>query len=476
MHLHILHLLCCLVTLHLSYGRVYLRESFLTEKSLRSWVMPVEPDDLGIFQYGGRMDRFSEFEGISTLDTFKYYRMSRKSAPFANRNKTLVLQYEVGYPKSYECGGGYLKLLNVGYDARHFSEKSPYTVRFGADVCKFERKIVLELSGQGKVHKWKKSETFSEDEGRHLLTLLLFPNDTYQVKLDLETIAGGRLVEDFAEYPPEFIYNESIAKPADWDDRELVVDTSDKQPTYWEDEFIPDQDLDLPSTDWLNSEVWNIPTVPNLHRNSIWKPRMLRNPYYDGPWLGQRMKNPEFSTSLHDLGVIGAVAIDIWQPYAGVVFDNILLTDDEKYAENFAASTWVVYQRVMRSYKYKRDLIQYSMRMKSSVLARTKLDPRDDLSDEDMEYLRSKYHRSRLNDLEGERQAVKSLRQKRYTSLNADSQWQMAKREALEAFLDLDACYAFEAKLNLWKQKLLPQIYGMCPLKRRTRLRKPLRR
>ncbi|BHF70070.1 calreticulin 3 [Sparganum proliferum] len=232
--------------------------------------------------------------------------------------------------------------------------------------------------------------------------------------------------------------NESIAKPADWDDRELFVDTSDKQPTYWEDEFIPDQDLDLPSTDWLNSEVWNIPTVPNPHRGTIWKPRILRNAYYNGPWLGQRMKNPEFSTSLHDLGVIGAVAIDIWQPYSGVVFDNILLTDDENYAERFAASTWAVYQRLMRSYKYKQDLVQYSMKMKSSVLARTKLDPRDELSDDDMDYLRSKYHRPRLNDLEGERQAVKLLRQKRYTSPDGHSQWQMAKREALEAFLDMD--------------------------------------
>ncbi|VDN09298.1 unnamed protein product [Dibothriocephalus latus] len=257
MNLHMLPLLCCLLLSPPIDGRVYLKETFST----------VEPEHLGVFKHSRRTKEYSEFEGIYTEDTFKYYRMTRKSAPFANLNKTLIFQYEFQYPRRHE----------------------------------------------GKLHKWKKRGTFPGDEDRHLLTLRLFPNDTYAVNLDMETIAGGRLVDDFTEFPPEFIYNASVAKPNDWDDKEFYEDPSDRKPIYWEDEKIPDPDFDPHLTQGLDSEPWDIPTVANPHRIYEWQPRRLRNPRYMGPWLGQPMENPNFSTSLHDLGVIGGVAFDIWQ-------------------------------------------------------------------------------------------------------------------------------------------------------------------
>jgi len=57
-------------------------------------------------------------------------------APFDFKNKPLVLQYEVKYQKGGNCGGGYLKLLEDGFQSspKEFSDKTPWVVMFGPDL------------------------------------------------------------------------------------------------------------------------------------------------------------------------------------------------------------------------------------------------------------------------------------------------------------------------------------------------------
>jgi hypothetical protein len=62
------------------------------------------------------------------------------SAPFAKAidisGKPLVVQYEVKYQKGGNCGGGYLKLLEDGFQTsgKEFSDNTPWVVMFGPDL------------------------------------------------------------------------------------------------------------------------------------------------------------------------------------------------------------------------------------------------------------------------------------------------------------------------------------------------------
>lgn len=48
----------------------------------------------------------------------------------------LVVQYEVKYQKGGNCGGGYVKLLEDGFQTsgKEFDDKIPWTIMFGPDL------------------------------------------------------------------------------------------------------------------------------------------------------------------------------------------------------------------------------------------------------------------------------------------------------------------------------------------------------
>jgi hypothetical protein len=62
------------------------------------------------------------------------------SAAFAKpidfKTEPLVVQYEVKYQKGGNCGGGYVKLLEDGFQTsgKEFSDTTPWVVMFGPDL------------------------------------------------------------------------------------------------------------------------------------------------------------------------------------------------------------------------------------------------------------------------------------------------------------------------------------------------------
>ena len=62
------------------------------------------------------------------------------SAPFASpinfSDKPFVVQYEVKYQKGGNCGGGYVKLLEDGFQTsgKEFSDTTPWVIMFGPDL------------------------------------------------------------------------------------------------------------------------------------------------------------------------------------------------------------------------------------------------------------------------------------------------------------------------------------------------------
>jgi hypothetical protein len=62
------------------------------------------------------------------------------SAPFSKpvdfKTQPLVVQYEVKYQKGGNCGGGYVKLLEDGFQSsgKDFDDKTPWVIMFGPDL------------------------------------------------------------------------------------------------------------------------------------------------------------------------------------------------------------------------------------------------------------------------------------------------------------------------------------------------------
>lgn len=69
-----------------------------------------------------------------------------------------------------------------------------------------------------------------DDEYTHLYTLIVNPDNTYEVKIDNKKVESGNLEDDWDFLPPKKIKDPEAKKPEDWDDREKIPDPDDKKP------------------------------------------------------------------------------------------------------------------------------------------------------------------------------------------------------------------------------------------------------
>ena len=69
-----------------------------------------------------------------------------------------------------------------------------------------------------------------DDEFTHLYTLIVRPDNTYEVKIDNKKVQSGSLEEDWDFLPPKTIPDPEAKKPEDWDDRAKIDDPDDTKP------------------------------------------------------------------------------------------------------------------------------------------------------------------------------------------------------------------------------------------------------
>lgn len=91
-------------------------------------------------------------------------------------------------------------------------------------------------------------ESFA-DKLPHLYTLILRPDNTFEIQLDRKVVKSGSLLEDFtpAVNPPAEIEDPEDKKPEDWDEREKIPDPTAVKPEGW-DEDAPAQIVDESQT------------------------------------------------------------------------------------------------------------------------------------------------------------------------------------------------------------------------------------
>jgi len=301
----------------------------------------------------------SEDKGLHTTQDSRFYVTSAKmNEDFSNKDKNLVVQYRVKHEQSIECGGGYLKLLPAGLDQANFNGDSVYNIMFGPDICgSATKRVHVIFNYKGKNHLINKNIPCETDENSHLYTLIVKPDNTYEVKIDNKQKASGKLDEDWDFLPPKKIKDPKLSKPTNWVDEKEIPDPEDKKPEGWDDvpREIVDPEAKKPG-DWdddLDGE-WEAPMTPNPEYKGDWNAKMIPNPAYKGEWVHPEIDNPEYKAdaNIYAFDSHEFIGIEIWQVKAGTIFDDFLVTDSVEEADEAAEK---VMKRIEAEKKVRED-------------------------------------------------------------------------------------------------------------------------
>ncbi|OQE24463.1 hypothetical protein PENSTE_c007G01393 [Penicillium steckii] len=313
-----------------------------------------------------------------------------------NKGKTLVVQYEVKPQNSLVCGGAYLKLLqeNKKLHQEEFSNATPYVIMFGPDKCGATNKVHFIFrhknpkTGEYEEKHLKTPPVARTNKVTSLYTLIVKPDQTFEVLVNGESVKEGSLLEDFNPpvNPEKEIDDPKDKKPADWVDEVQIPDPEATKPEDWDEEApyeIVDEEAEQPE-DWLEDEPtsipdpeaekpedwddeedgdWVAPTVPNpkcadvsgcgewtrpLKKNpeykGKWSAPLIDNPAYKGVWAPRKIANPAYfeDKTPSNLEPMGAIGFEIWTMQNDILFDNVYIGHSVEDAEALRKETFDV--------------------------------------------------------------------------------------------------------------------------------------
>jgi len=313
--------------------------------------------------------------------------------------KTMVLQYELRAPRNIRCSGLYIKLFfGPGFKPNALSNKTLPAIVFGPDFCGKKNEIMFIFSHLNqKTHQYEEKTMtnptkFNNDGLNHLFTLIIRPNNTYEILIDNNSAKKGSFFSDF--HPPVIpfakIPDPKIKKPSDWDERETIVDEYAQKPSDWDEDqpmFILDESFPMPDG-WLNDEPpyirdltvqqpkeWDDsffgpfipPMIPNPRcKNAIgcgkyvqpmrknpkfkgkWSKPIISNPNFKGKWNPPLIDNPFFFVDKDPylISPIQGIGFELLSVDGGIAFRNILLSNDEESVKQWNNETFC--QRKLR--------------------------------------------------------------------------------------------------------------------------------
>jgi len=287
-----------------------------------------------------------EDKGLRTTQDARFYAISAEHPEFSNANKDFVVQFSVKHGQKIDCGGGYLKLMPAGLDQDEFSGDSEYNIMFGPDICGTStKKVHVIFNYKGENLLTKKDIRCETDQLTHVYTLIVHPDNTYEVRIDGTKKESGSLFADWSFLPEKMIKDPSVSKPTDWVDEAVIDDPADVKPADYDSvpRFIPDPEAEKPH-DWDDDAdgEWEPPTIDNPEFKGEWKPKKIPNPAYKGKWVHPEIANPAYveDNNVYRYPSFKYVGIDIWQVKSGSIFDNIIMTDSIAEAEALMAETF----------------------------------------------------------------------------------------------------------------------------------------
>lgn len=336
-----------------AFAKTYFKETFATDPFASDrWVVSSwkqDSSEAGKLEYSGGLWPASDSRnGIRTTEDARFYAASAKmDEDFDNEGKTLVFQFSAKHEQKIDCGGGYLKLFPPTLDQKNLNGDAEYAIMFGPDICGYSTKKVHTIFGYKGENLLKKTDvSCPDDEFTHVYTLIVNPDETYEIRVDGEKKDDGKLKEAWDFEKPAKIKDPKASKPSDWVDDEMMDDPDDTKPADYDDEpeKIPDPEAVKPD-DWDDEDdgEWEAPLIDNPKYKGEWKPKRIKNPDYKGPWIHPEIDNPDYveEKDVYKRGPIGYVGFEIWQVKAGTVFSDIIVTDSVEEAEAFLTETKV---------------------------------------------------------------------------------------------------------------------------------------
>jgi calnexin len=375
-------------------GSTLFFENFNSDPFTHGWIASKNPKYNGVWKWSNPLDvtPVSTDKGLLLTDEARHYAIAKATTGKRDMTKPFVFQYEVKFETSsgISCGGAYVKLLASSKDLEHFDNETPYVIMFGPDKCGSTEKvhfIIRHLNPISKVWEEKHMENppaIKNDQVSHLYTLVVRPDNTFEVLIDLEVAKKGSLETDFkpAFTPEKEIDDVNDKKPSNWVDTEEMDDPSASKPLDWNEDApmeIVDQNDKIPQEwdesapskiadptakkpeDWNDEEdgAWIAPEVENpqcAKGCGKWTPRMIKNPEYKGKWVPPKIKNPEYKGVWAPKKVtnpnyfeekfpskfpdIEAVGIEVWQMTKNILFDNFIISQNVEAVEEYGRATW----------------------------------------------------------------------------------------------------------------------------------------
>lgn len=312
-------------------------------------------DELGEWEHtAGEWHGDAEDKGIKTSQDARFYGLSAPLTKAFNSSdkKDLVIQYSVKHEQKIDCGGAYIKLLPGGekFEAKKFGGDTPYAVMFGPDICGTSNKrthVIFHYDKKDENLLIKKDVGCENDKLSHLYTLVLRPDNTFEVFVDNKSVRSGKLDDEFDFLPAKEIKDPDQKKPEDWVEDKMIPDPEDVKPEGYDDipAEIPDPDATKPD-DWDDEDdgEWEPPMVDNPDYKGPWKQKKISNPDYKGPWVHPMIANPEYEydENMYNVCKDGCthVGFELWQVKSGTIFDDIIVTDSLEEAQKFAEETF----------------------------------------------------------------------------------------------------------------------------------------
>lgn len=142
-------------------------------------------------------------KGVQLTQEMKHYGFGAKMAtPIAiGGGKDLIVQYELKFVDTLNCGGAYIKLLRGGVESiSQLDNSSPYTIMFGPDRCGGTNKVHFIVQHRNPVtDKWEEkhfNETIpvKSDKKTHLYSLILRADNSFTILVDNKLAREGSLL------------------------------------------------------------------------------------------------------------------------------------------------------------------------------------------------------------------------------------------------------------------------------------------
>merc|ERR1719164_316692 len=322
---------CAIIAIAYVNAEVFLEEDFSGD-ALSRWTQSTAKDGLGEVKIsaGKYFGDEEAGKGLQTSQDAKFYATSTKMKEFSSQGKTVVIQFSVKHEQDIDCGGAYLKL--GAFDQAKFEGSSEYNIMFGPDICgSATKKTHVIFNYKGKNLDKKKEVRAESDTLSHLYTLIVNPDGTYEVQIDMNKVDSGKLEDGWDFLEPKQIRDPDEKKPADWVDEAEIDDPEDKKPEGYDDikAKIADPKAKKPD-DWDDES------------DGPWEAKRIKNPAYKGVWEAKLIDNPKYApdSTIGTYAKFNTVGIDVWQVKSGTIFDDILVTDDVEYAKAHGEKTW----------------------------------------------------------------------------------------------------------------------------------------